>query len=200
MATLLLTGFEPFGGDPVNPSGMIAAALHGTLLPGGHLVHGTVLPVAGAAAYARTARLIRRLQPRWIIATGVSGRAAFTPEQQAVNATDYRIPDNAGAQLCGTIMRGPSTLYSGLDAAKLASAVATTGIPASPSWDTGLYVCNHLYYRLLHLTRKSEHPAHGRTTFLQMPRLAGMRGEAPPQSLESLQAAVMAVIRSLLSY
>ena len=199
MADILLTGFEPFAGDAVNPSGLIAAALHGTSLLPGHRVHGLVLPVSAATAFARTSRLVRRLRPHWIVAMGVSGRDAFTPESQAVNAADYRIPDNAGLQLRAVplLKRGPVILRTGLDAEKLAAAAARTGIPAIASTDAGRFVCNHLYYRLLHLTSRPGHPAAGRTVFIHLPALPGMQGKGKTQELPALQTAVLSVLRSL---
>jgi pyroglutamyl-peptidase len=172
---LLLTGFEPFGGDGFNPSGTLAAQLQGRVLPGGAEIEELVLPVSGPAAWRKMSRAIRRLQPHWIIATGVSGRAELSIESTAWNEADYRIPDNAGLQpqSARILARGPVRLDSGLGVAVGFSAGGL--LPVRPSADPGRYVCNYLYYRLLHLTRTSSHSACGRAVFLHLPATPEMK-------------------------
>lgn len=169
---LLLTGFEPFGGDVFNPSGALARTLHGTVLGRGVSVHGLVLPVSGPVAWQRLGRAVRRIQPRWIVATGVSGRSELSIESTAWNEDDYRIPDNAGLQprASAILARSPASLSSPLAARIADSGIVAKGpLPVRPSTDPGRFVCNHLYYRLLHLTRRSSHSAHQRTVFFHLP-------------------------------
>jgi pyroglutamyl-peptidase len=148
--TLLLTGFEPFGGDDFNPSGAIAHSLHGTELGVGKVIHGLSLPVSGPAAWQKLSRTIRQVRPRWIVATGVSGRPGLCIESTAWNEADYRIPDNAGLQPTGSRILRLST-------------------------DPGRFVCNFLYYRLLHLTDRPDHAANHRAVFLHLPATPEMR-------------------------
>ncbi len=180
---LLLSGFEPFGGDGFNPSGSIAWSLHGQWLGGGVQIHGVTLPVNGPAAWEKLARNIRRLDPHWIIATGVSGRAELSIETTAWNEADYRMPDNLGHQPQGIkiMERGPAFLVSPAALGLLASLPpleprdGAPHLPVRRSDDPGRYVCNFLFYRLLHLTRRTSHPAYQRAAFWHLPATPEMR-------------------------
>lgn len=180
-ASLLLTGFEPFGGDRFNPSGALAESLDGAVIGENIRIVSAILPVSGPAAWQRMARKIRRHQPRWIVAMGVSGRAEVSVESTAWNVADYRMPDNCGLQPVGLriLKRGPERLLSGLPVAEIATARGKTEIPLKVSTDPGRFVCNWLYYRLLHLTRKPGHNAAGRAVFLHLPPTLEMSGDGP---------------------
>ena len=130
-STLLLTGFEPFGGDVFNPSGELAARLHGTIHHSGVNIHGLALPVSGPAAWGKLTRAARELRPRWILALGVSGRAEVSVESTAWNEMDYRIPDNAGLQ-----PRGVPVLARRADNAQTSFTAAITFKPR----DADLYL------------------------------------------------------------
>ena len=173
--TLLLTGFEPFGGDGFNPSGAMACSLHGVALGGGVVIHGLTLPVSGPAAWQKLSRSIRQLRPAWVVATGVSGRAEISLESTAWNEADYRIPDNSGLQPRGPriLAHGPASLQS--RPAPLLHRSAAPSLPVRLSTDPGRFVCNFLYYRLLHLTRRPGHCAHQRAVFWHLPATPEMR-------------------------
>ena len=175
--TLLLSGFEPFGGDSFNPSGSIALALDGHNLSGGIRIRSLILPVSGPPAWLELARAIRRITPHWIVATGVSGRAEISWECTAWNEDDFRIPDNSGGQPRGAriLSRGPAKLETGLTPIPHLQGRPSALQPILPSTDSGRYVCNHLYYRLLHLTKNPNHCAHGRALFLHLPCTPEMR-------------------------
>lgn len=200
---LLLTGFEPFGGDGFNPSGTIARGLHGHRLESGALVHGLPLPVSGPPAWRKLSRAIRQLQPHWVVATGVSGRAEISLESCAWNEDDFRIPDNAGRQPQGTpiLGKGPASLETGMEAGSLCREGVAGELPVRLSRDPGRFVCNHLYYRLLHLTRRPLHGAHGRALFLHLPCTPEMRRGAADgrffHPLEDLQRSILTILEQL---
>ncbi|MFZ9746680.1 MAG: pyroglutamyl-peptidase I, partial [Opitutaceae bacterium] len=83
------------------------------------------------------------------------GRVAITPERVAINLEDARIPDNAGAQPCDrpVVRGGPAAYWSTLPVKAMVAALARHGIPASVSHTAGTFVCNHLFYSLLHAVR-----------------------------------------------
>ena len=199
MQTLLLTGFEPFGGDGRNPSGELAAALDGHVLTNGTAVRSLVLPVAAERAWQLVVPAVRRLRPRWIVATGVAPRGAITPERQAVNRCDYRIPDNDGAAPRGAraVASRRRSWTTGCDVEALAAAVAAADVPADVSGDAGLFVCNALYCRLLRLTSRRGHCAEGRGLFVHVPKIPEMGGEGPWLEAERIRCGLLALLERL---
>lgn len=149
---ILVTGFEPFGGDPENASLEAVQRLERAWAedpqPGIELVIGT-LPVAFATAGVRLAELVEEHAPDAVLAVGEAGsRSAITPERWGVNADDARIPDNAGDQPRGTPIDvdGPPRRDSAFDADALVAAVLGVGLPADVSEDAGRFLCNHVAY------------------------------------------------------
>ncbi|MCR8671576.1 SRPBCC domain-containing protein [Agrococcus sp. HG114] len=149
---ILVTAFEPFGGDAENASleavRRLAAAWAESPQQGVELVTGT-LPVAFAAAGPALAALVDEHRPDAVLAVGeAGGRSAITPERWAVNEDDARIPDNAGDQPRATPIEagGEARRPSGFDADALASAILAVGLPADPSDDAGRFLCNHVAY------------------------------------------------------
>lgn len=149
---ILVTGFEPFGGDLENASleavRRLEAAWAADPQPGVELVTGT-LPVAFAVAGEALRALVDEHRPDAVLAVGeAGGRTAITPERWAVNEDDARIPDNAGDQPRGTPIDpdGPPRRASGFDAEALAGAILAVGLPADPSSDAGRFLCNHVAY------------------------------------------------------
>ena len=155
MKTVLLTGFEPFGGETINPSGEIARLLHGSVIAG-HRVEGALLPCVFGAAIRELQKRIRTVRPALVICTGqAGGRADITPERVAINVDDARIADNAGRQPVDRAIakRGPAAYWSTLPIKAIVVALNARGIPASVSQTAGTFVCNHVFYGLMHELR-----------------------------------------------
>ncbi len=149
---ILVTGFEPFGGDAENASleavRRLEAAWSADPQPGVELVTGT-LPVAFATAGRTLDALVAEHRPDAVLAVGeAGGRAAITPERWGVNEDDARIPDNAGDQPRQSPIDpdGPARRESGFDTDALAGAMLAVGLPAHPSADAGRFLCNHVAY------------------------------------------------------
>ena len=156
MTTVLLTGFEPFAGDAVNPSGD-AVQLVAAEWTGPETLVIAVLPVTFAGAAERVRELIAEHSPDVVIATGLAGgRSEISIERVAVNLIDARIPDNDGAQPVDTpvVARGPAAYFSTLPIKRLREALAKAGIPAEISQTAGTYVCNHVFYGLMHALKR----------------------------------------------
>jgi pyroglutamyl-peptidase len=149
---LLLTGFEPFGGHAVNPSWEIARALHG-LRVGSLVVHSVQLScVFGESAQALQSAL-QSLQPRAVIALGLAAsRHEISIERVALNVDDARIPDNRGQQPIDEPIEveGPYAYPSSLPIKRIAAALTDAGWRAAVSQTAGTYVCNHVFYALMH--------------------------------------------------
>ncbi|HEY1134477.1 MAG TPA: hypothetical protein VGE77_07850 [Nocardioides sp.] len=150
--TLLVTGFEPFGGDGANPSGDVLPLLAASWDRPEELVT-AVLPVEFGVAGDRLEELVAAHRPGLVVALGLAGgRPGVTPERVAVNLDDARIPDNAGARPCDqAVVAGAPTAYLSTLPVKAATAsLRGAGLPADLSHTAGSFVCNHLFFRLQH--------------------------------------------------
>lgn len=151
-STVLLTGFDPFGGDAVNPSWLAVQALQGTTVAGHRIVAAQLPTVFGQSLQALRASL-RQHRPTLVLCTGqAGGRGAISLERVAINVNDARIRDNAGAQPVDTpvIEGGPAAYFTGLPIKAMLRALLAAGINAEVSQTAGTFVCNHTFYGLMH--------------------------------------------------
>lgn len=154
--SILLTGFEPFGGESLNPSALVAQALDGQRI-GGWPVNSLVLPCVFGDALAALEQTLANQHPALVVCLGqAGGREGVTVERIAVNRDDARIPDNAGAQPLDRAVRpgAPVAYFSRLPVKALVAALQADGIPAAESLSAGSFVCNHLFYGLMHALRR----------------------------------------------
>jgi pyroglutamyl-peptidase len=173
MRTVLLTGFEPFGADRVNPSWLAVRRLHGRTLRG-HRIVARLLPTTYEESLPRLRRLLRRVRPALVICVGqAGGRAEVTPERVAINVDDSRLPDNAGWKPvdAAIIPGGPVAYWSTLPVKAIVRALRRQGVPASVSSSAGTFVCNHVFYGLMHELAKNGNAARG--GFVHVPLLPG---------------------------
>ena len=150
--SVLVTGFDPFGGAPLNPSWMAVQALHGRLVAGHRLI-GAQLPTVFGHSLEVFADLLARHRPTLVVCTGqAGGRAALSLERVAINVNDARIRDNAGAQPVDTpvVPGGPAAYFSSLPIKAMLVALLQEGINAEVSQTAGTFVCNHVFYWLMH--------------------------------------------------
>ncbi len=150
---ILLTGFDPFGGETINPSWEAVRALHGRRM-GGHQVVARQLPTEFAASLRLLKAAMRELKPAIVLGVGqAGGRAQLSLERVAINLQDARIPDNGGAQPIDqpVIAGAPAAYFSTLPLKAMLAALHDAGIPAGISYSAGTYVCNHIAYAMLHL-------------------------------------------------
>lgn len=198
MKTILLTAFEPFGGDPVNPTQMVLERFPDVI--GGCAVAKLLLPVEFVRARELAFAEYDRLQPDAVVMLGLAAsRDAVTPETEGHNVMNARIPDNAGFQPKGlpVVEGGPETLPCTFPVERIVSAVSALGIPARASYSAGEYVCNTLLYGML---------AHNNgavpTGFIHVPAVPELAQEGHPFLLfddiyKGITAAVETVAASL---
>lgn len=156
VAPILLTGFEPFGGDDTNPSWRIAQALHGHLIEGVPVESVCLPTVFGAANTALRAAVVRH-RPQLVLCLGLAAnRAEISVERVAINVDDARIPDNAGASPIDepVIAGAPVAYFSRLPIKAIVAALQEAGLPAVVSQTAGTFVCNHVFFGLMHLLRR----------------------------------------------
>lgn len=199
---LLLTGFEPFAGSPVNPSALIAKLLAENPPPGV-----TIIPAILPVERVRGPRaLLDAFDAAWPDAVLCLGQAARRPclsiERVAVNLLDYGIPDNAGhsAQDLPVIPDSPAAYFSTLPVRRLFSAVQAAGIPVELSLSAGAYLCNQIFYTLMHAlsTKGLIIPA----GFVHVPALpeqaaASPGAPMPSMSLDTMLAGVRIIIQEI---
>ena len=155
---ILLTGFAPFGGETINPAWEAVQRLRA---PAGTELKKLQLPTVFGLSGDLLCAALAEERPDLVLCVGqAAGRAAITPERQALNRMDASIPDNAGFQPRErpVIPGGPEVLGTRLPAAELAQAIRASGVPAEVSDSAGLFVCNQLLYRLLYELEK-KYPA-----------------------------------------
>ena len=150
---ILITSFEPFGGDELNASQEVMNALPDRI--GGAEIVKLCLPVIFGRAAELAAEAAERLRPDAIVCLGQAGkREAITPERAAINVMDAAQSDNDGFQPVDTpvIPGGPAAYFSTLPIKAMVSAMRDIGVPAQISNTAGTYVCNSLMYAMLHYT------------------------------------------------
>jgi pyroglutamyl-peptidase len=172
---ILLTGFEPFGGDAVNPSWLVAQSLHGERVGRAQVV-AACLPVVFGTSLQRLQALLAEHRPRVVLALGLAAsRTELSIERVALNVDDARMTDNAGAQPIDVpvVEGGPAARFATLPIKSIVAALLQVGVPAAVSQTAGTYVCNHVFYGLMHALRRRRGVAAG---FIHLPPLAQADG------------------------
>ena len=185
---VLLTGFEPFGGERVNPSWEAVKQLHGEVIDDVTLVAEQIPTVFGKSV-AVMEQLIQQHNPDIVICVGqAGGRLHITPERVAINIDDARIPDNQGNQPIDEPIadKGPVAYWSTIPIKRIVENMKESNIPASVSHTAGTFVCNHIFYGLMdYITRTSSSIRGG---FIHIPFIPEqtINKEAPILSLETI--------------
>ncbi|MEP7096466.1 MAG: pyroglutamyl-peptidase I [Dokdonella sp.] len=195
--TVLLTGFEPFGGDRVNPAQEIVRTMDGEIIAA-HRVVGAILPVAFAATLPILEGLLDTHRPVLVLALGqAGGRSEISLERVAVNLIDARIADNDGLQPIdeAVVAGAPGAYFSSLPIKAIEARLCALGIPAATSLSAGSYVCNQVFFGLAHLLA-TQHPT-ARGGFVHVPWLpqqAALRVRQPSMALTTMIDGVRAAI------
>lgn len=189
--TLLITGFDPFGGASINPAWEAVKLLPETI--GDFTVYKKEIPTIFALAGDAVLEAAARIQPDVILCVGqAGGRSAVTPERIAVNIRDARIPDNAGNQPRGEFVcpDGPAAYFASVPVMKMADAICQKGLPGTVSNSAGAFVCNDTLYTLLHHYSGTD----TKVGFLHVPWLP--QQGTPSLPLDTITAALTAAIEA----
>ena len=200
---ILVTAFEPFGGQALNPAQQALAALPDNFNQA--RLEKLLLPTAFHASAEEAIDAIRRIRPDAVLLLGqAGGRVGITVERVAINIDDADIPDNRGAKPTDQpiFKGGPAAFFSTLPINKLVQSINESGAPAFISNTAGTYVCNHLLYQVLHLLRQ-EQPA-CRAGFVHLPWLPEQVKEGKAEvftlpldkQVKGIQAALHAIIQA----
>lgn len=192
MKKLLITGFDPFGGESINPSWEAVRRLPEQI--GDFVLCKLEIPTVFGSAAGAVLSAAADFKPDVILCVGqAGGRGAVTPERIAVNIRDARISDNAGNQPRGefVVSDGPAAYFSTLDPEKMTAAIQNAGIAAAVSNSAGAFVCNDTLYTLLHHCAGSS----VRVGFVHIPYLPDQG--TPSLPLDDAIAALTAAIATL---
>ena len=197
---ILLTAFEPFGGDTVNPAQEAVARVADVI--GGADVVKISVPVVFGKSVEVVRRAMEAEKPDVVLCIGqAGGRFGLTPERVAINIDDARIPDNEGNQpLDRPIFEdGAPAYFAGLPAKAMVAAIREAGVPAALSYTAGTFVCNHLMYGVLYHIEKSFPGMRG--GFMHVPFLHEQimaRPNTPSLSTDDIVRGIEAAISAIL--
>ena len=189
---LLITGFDPFGGSDVNPAWLAVNALPERIGP--WELHKLQVPTVFGEAAKTVVAASKGIHPDAVLCVGqAGGRGAVTPEMAALNLRFARIPDNAGQSPLDepVVPGGPAAYFSTLPARSMAEAILAAGLPGALSYSAGVFVCNDLFYSLLHHFQGT--PV--RVGFIHVPFLP-QQGE-PSLPLSDTVSALIAAVRAI---
>lgn len=202
---VLVTGFDAFGDAMLNPSWLVAQALDGRQISG-HQVVSAQLPTVFGASRDRLTALMKLHRPVLVICLGLaSGRGAISMERIAINVNDARIPDNARAQPIDTpvVTGGPAAYFTRLPVKAMLQAVRDAGVAAELSNTAGTFVCNHVFYALMHRLATGRGFNQVRGGFIHLPCLpehADASAAAASMALDDMVRGMEAAIGAALAY
>lgn len=194
--TVLLTGFEPFNKASINPAWEAVRALDGWS-GAGFRVEVRQLPCVFGEANRLLAAMVDELHPDIVIAVGqAGGRAEISVERVAINVDDASILDNAGRQPVDrpVVEDGPAAYFSTLPIKAMVAAMRAKGLIAGVSQTAGTFVCNHVFYGLMHhLAGKPAKAGFIHVPFL--PEQAEERQDDPPSmALDDIILGIMTAV------
>lgn len=201
---VLLTGFEPFDGEGINPSWEVAHALDGWVCAGA-TVHARRIACVFGTALRELDAAIDEVQPQLVICIGqAGGRSEVTPERVAINIDDGRICDNAGCQPIDVpvVPGAPAAYFSSLPIKAIVRDLRAAGVPAAVSNSAGTFVCNHLFYGLMHRLATRSPAADLRGGFIHIPYLLSQAARfpgAPGMTVETLVVALRIAVATALT-
>ena len=189
MPTILVTGFQPFGGEKINPAWEAIRVLPDSIV-GSKVVKLQIRVVFGVGADV-VSTAIDHINPDIVLCVGqAGGRAKITPEFVGINYRDARIPDNDGNQPHAQriVEDGPDAYFATLPVRAMTEAMNKSGIPAALSYTAGTYVCNDVMYSMLHVLATKYPNARG--AFMHVP-FATEQATKQPVNTASLPIEVM---------
>ncbi|MBO1580428.1 pyroglutamyl-peptidase I [Bacillus sp. XF8] len=201
MKTVLLTGFEPFGGEEINPAWEVAKQLDGQVI-GDYKIISKQVPTVFHKSLQVLQSYMKEIEPELVVCIGqAGGRPDITVERVAINVDDARIADNEGNQPVDVpiVEGGPVAYWSTLPMKATVKKLREEGIPASVSQTAGTFVCNHLFYGLMHMLAKEENEARGGFIHIPfLPEQASSHPGQPSMSLSTITKGIELLIRVVL--
>lgn len=202
MKKIVVTGFDPFGGESINPAWESVKAL-GQLKSETFSVHVCQIPTVFHKSLEHLYKALEDIKPDIVLCVGqAGGSSVFSIERIAINVNDARIPDNEGNQPIDTpvIPEGPVGYWSTLPIKAIVHQLKEQGIPAVISQSAGTYVCNHLFYGLMHyISEKNPAIRGGFIHIPYLPEQAVHHSGQPSMALETIIKGLTTIIQATLS-
>lgn len=199
---ILVTGFDPFGGEKINPAIEAVKLLPDTIE--GAEIKKLEIPTEFDKSAEVVRQAIAEFHPDYVLDVGqAGGRAELTPEKVAINYDDGRIPDNNGFQPMNRTIHedGQTAYFTQLPIKAMVQAIRAAGIPARVSTTAGTYVCNHIMYQVQYM-RDKEFP-NINAGFIHIPYLTSQvvdKPGTPSMSLEEIVKGLNAAIEAIVKY
>lgn len=196
---ILVTAFDPFGGESVNPAQQAVERLEDVI--GGHQIHKLIIPTVFGRAAELVIQEMDALHPDAVVCVGqAGGRKAVTPERVAINVMDANITDNAGVrpQDEPIVPDGPAAYFSTLPIKKMVEEIREAGLAADVSNSAGTFVCNSLLYSVLH--HAATNMPETKAVFIHVPFIPQQtegKENVPSMPLEDIVRALTAAVSVL---
>ena len=197
---ILVTGFDPFGGETVNPAYEAVKLLPDTI--GGAQIFKLEIPTVFSLSGPAVEEGIKKYQPDVVLCVGqAGGRASISVEKVAINLVDARIPDNNGEQPLDEPLQadGPAAYFSTLPVKSMVQHVKDAGLPCYLSFTAGTYVCNSIMYNVLYMCEK-RYPGI-RAGFIHVPYACGQvidkANTTPSMPLETIAKSLEYAIEAI---
>ena len=195
---ILVTGFEPFGGEKVNPSYEAVKLLPDRI--GSAEIIKKEIPTVRRKSMEVLTEKIEEVWPDAVISVGQSGGAdSIRVERVAINIDDYRIPDNEGNQPSDEPIYpdGENAYFSTLPIKRIRDAIQAKAIPVTVSNSAGSFVCNHVFYGIRHLCETKYRDKGIISGFIHVPFIPEQTKEKPNEPSMELEAIVAGLTTAL---
>ena len=196
--TIIVTGFDPFGGEKINPSIECVKAL--PEIEGVELIR-LELPTVFKESAKRLNEVINDVKPDAVLSVGqAGGRPGITMERIAINVDDARIPDNICQQPIDEAIQldGEAAYFTTLPIKRIVKAIREAGISAEVSNSAGTFVCNHIMYQALFAATKADKPF--KAGFMHIPFIPEQTTDKPSLPLEESTKALQIAIETIRDY
>ena len=195
---IIVTGFDPFGGEKINPSIECVKAL--PEIEGVELFR-VELPTVFKESAIRLNEVINDVKPDAVLCVGqAGGRPGVTMERIAINVDDARIPDNISQQPIDEVIQlgGEAAYFTTLPIKRIVNAIRKAEIPAEVSNTAGTFVCNHIMYQALFTATKADRPF--KAGFMHIPFIPEQTTDKPSLPLEESTKALQIAIKTIRDY
>ena len=206
MMKILVTGFDPFGGEKINPALETIKRLPDTIL--GAQIIKLEIPTVVGKSLAKIAEAVEKENPDVVLSIGqAGGRSEITVERVGINIDDCRIPDNEGNQPIDepVVKGGPAAYFVTVPIKAIVENIKAHNIPASISNTAGTFICNHVCYGVAHLA--AQRTAAGKpmkSGFIHIPFLPeqaiGKPALTPSMSLETIVSGITHALEAIVEH